>query len=509
MPFAKQKNVIVLIGFLSLLYLAFPFVMSTGEQDYRYFFADDFYYYLVIARNLVDQGVSTFDGIHATNGYHPLWMLTLSAIYGVTHSEYSFFLAMVGMMGVCAVLNAALALRLLTHVYKDIAAPVAYAAVGIYAFLYLQVGLRTGMEVTLACPLILLSIYYALRLQHTSSAALPFMLSAAFAVLARIDAALIYCIMLVMWLMKAEGRKTIHHLFANTKQSIGVFLCGAPVLLYVAINHLYFGTILPVSGMAKQINDGPVSPINIFPLLFTQPLERALYGDPLLLIIATIPAILMVIGSLAHHRAPTPVRALYWFALLFYLIQASFSDWRWWAWYFYPLTLVTLLVVPLVMQHLPNKTYKAILLATATGIIALCGMQLRGFNPEKLPLTYAINDLAVFSESHTGIYGMGDMAGLTGYVLKQPLVQLEGLVNDRPYLDYIRNRTPLIDILKEQHIDYYVNHRVMENNGCYEVREPAVELAGERSYFATGTFCQQPLVLQGRGNNALYVFKVE
>jgi len=36
---------------------------------------DDAYYYLGIARNLVDGHGSTFDQINLTNGYHPLWLL--------------------------------------------------------------------------------------------------------------------------------------------------------------------------------------------------------------------------------------------------------------------------------------------------------------------------------------------------------------------------------------------------------------------------------------------------
>jgi hypothetical protein len=37
--------------------------------------ADDGFYYLQVARKLAETGKSTFDGIHPTNGYHPLWML--------------------------------------------------------------------------------------------------------------------------------------------------------------------------------------------------------------------------------------------------------------------------------------------------------------------------------------------------------------------------------------------------------------------------------------------------
>ena len=39
---------------------------------------DDAFYYLQIARNIARTGFSSFDGVHATNGYHPAWMGALA-----------------------------------------------------------------------------------------------------------------------------------------------------------------------------------------------------------------------------------------------------------------------------------------------------------------------------------------------------------------------------------------------------------------------------------------------
>ena len=45
------------------------------------FLSDDAFYYLKIARSIAEGRGSTFDGLHPTNGYHPLWMLV---VVGVT-----------------------------------------------------------------------------------------------------------------------------------------------------------------------------------------------------------------------------------------------------------------------------------------------------------------------------------------------------------------------------------------------------------------------------------------
>lgn len=42
--------------------------------------ADDAFYYLQIARHLAADGHSTFDGLNPTNGYHPGWMLLMTAL---------------------------------------------------------------------------------------------------------------------------------------------------------------------------------------------------------------------------------------------------------------------------------------------------------------------------------------------------------------------------------------------------------------------------------------------
>lgn len=44
-------------------------------------FQDDAFFYLAIARNFASGRGSSFDGIHLTNGYHPLWMLLLSVLH--------------------------------------------------------------------------------------------------------------------------------------------------------------------------------------------------------------------------------------------------------------------------------------------------------------------------------------------------------------------------------------------------------------------------------------------
>ena len=44
---------------------------------------DDSFYYFQIARNFAAGRFSTFDGVHLTNGYHPLWAVVLTPVFAV------------------------------------------------------------------------------------------------------------------------------------------------------------------------------------------------------------------------------------------------------------------------------------------------------------------------------------------------------------------------------------------------------------------------------------------
>src|SRR3989344_1607797 len=51
---------------------------------------DDAFYYFQIGRNIAGGAGSTFDGMNATNGYHPLCMLVVTTFYSLFPSGASF-----------------------------------------------------------------------------------------------------------------------------------------------------------------------------------------------------------------------------------------------------------------------------------------------------------------------------------------------------------------------------------------------------------------------------------
>ena len=79
---ATRRDRLTLVLFasvgVSLLWIA---LTASFRDVILRFVPDDAFYYLEIARRLRTAGRSTFDGINATNGYHPLWLLFLIPLW--------------------------------------------------------------------------------------------------------------------------------------------------------------------------------------------------------------------------------------------------------------------------------------------------------------------------------------------------------------------------------------------------------------------------------------------
>jgi len=72
---------IVLLAKLMLVWLAPMSVLVN-------FALDDGFYYFKIAANIADGKGSTFDGIHLTDGYHPLWAWLLVVVFRLTDDPF-------------------------------------------------------------------------------------------------------------------------------------------------------------------------------------------------------------------------------------------------------------------------------------------------------------------------------------------------------------------------------------------------------------------------------------
>ena len=74
-PRRALRGVAIAVGIVWL-----PIIAVWGPLPHALTF-DDAWYYFQIARNVAGGRGSTFDGLHHTNGYHPLWLGICSLVY--------------------------------------------------------------------------------------------------------------------------------------------------------------------------------------------------------------------------------------------------------------------------------------------------------------------------------------------------------------------------------------------------------------------------------------------
>ncbi|GAC1359598.1 MAG: hypothetical protein NVSMB3_07180 [Acidobacteriaceae bacterium] len=465
------------------------------------FFQDDFFYYLKVAENLALHGISSFDGVHLTNGYHPLWLLTLTLLRWCLHGT-AFFLAL-------QTLTLAAALVCFSHATRIFRAlQVAEPLLSIAAFIVSMQALlllRYGMEVTLALPLCLWLLSSLLEL---SAAPTPLQLLwlgtlGALAVLARLDAILLVG---TLFLALLWSRKNLRSPKTLLLLALGLW----PLYLYLFVNFRIFHLLAPVSGLSKQLKStwlpslssvrGLVLPMDRMKIIFILPC--------LALLAAALALTSRTLRLLPRVQAAILVSALA-FPLLQTLVLSFVSDWNIWPWYFYSFVFSSIAAIALLAREaaLAGQSTRRPLEALGLALCLAYVVYIATYSvlaPNSIGIYTSSRQLATYMDAHPGTYAMGDQAGITGYLSSQPVIQLEGLVMDREYLLKIKRREPLRQIMADYGVRFYVALSWQAPHPCLSLREPGQ--AGPSSTVSQGFICAQPLATFHRDNLPIYVF---
>jgi hypothetical protein len=470
-----------------------------GSRAYLGLFEDDFFYYAVIADHLVTLGRLTFDGVTLTNGFHPLWFIVIVALRLLTGGLGAAFFGALSIVLIALIAATYEAFRVLAErlgASPSLAAPIAALQVASIGWL-----VTTGMEVALAVPL------YAWLLAElarggtlTPSRAAKLGLLSSLAILARLDLALAVAFLLL-------GAPVIFRNRAPNPLRSALMFCvgGAATAAYFAANWLAFGALLPISGQAKQFE--VTRHLNI-PFL-RQVLSTFAWQGALL--VAGGIALVSLWRRKPNERLEARVVALVVlaFPVCFYALNAIQCAWSFFAWYAYPVGPAVIAACVLVLewsQGLLARRGVAVVsaLALALGVIITPIKGARFFVAQGLRWTTADNSLTAMAtqladelRDRSGRFAMGDKAGISTFLLRKPVVQLEGLVADTAMLDYIKNQASLNDVVKHYGVDYLVvsvgRTRVAQRNGCYFVVIPNPDQANDASEMS-GTFCLKPIV---------------
>jgi hypothetical protein len=462
---------------------------------------DDFFYYLKTAQNFAHGNGSTFNGIVHTNGYHPLWFLSLSMLSFFSSSPQVIlgFVAFTAFLASVVTYFCALNLIRSTGIRK-LTAVVLASCITLYSvrlFFY-------GMEVTLAIPLSLTVICllkntdFWLRGWRES-----FLMGLLFTtmILSRLDTILLAGLILVPACLQPQLRERL-----KAKNLIGLATGFIPLVIYFCLNHHFFQVWLPISGMAKQLK------LNHHPTLKTW---QGLYltKPGFLAVFLPVPVGLLIFPCATRYLSPIQ-KVLYpatlLFPLAYFFALCCLSDWGIWPWYMYALrpavcvAFVVFCTWPPLARVIENSLVTSALLAVMAGLLLTSQWRV-----EEADLNAAAIDIQTFARTHPGTYAMGDRAGRVGYLLDQPVIQMEGLVMDRTFLAYIQKATPLRTVLDAYHVRYYIGTTKGPYPACFQADEPIQ--AGPASPHMRGTFCERPVavVTENGVENPIYDLRPE
>ncbi|MFB0566527.1 MAG: hypothetical protein ACETWK_12735 [Candidatus Aminicenantaceae bacterium] len=446
---------------LCLAFIAVGLLSITGEFYNGYKgvneFSDDAYYYIVTARNYVDYGFFTFDGINKTNGFHPLWMIITVFLYKLIGTKISLNLQIFSFKSLeillfILILSSA---ALMSYRLKKKQSPFSYAFLGVILILVYP-GTNNmftyGMETTIAA-LFILYLYYGIV--NDKLIAVAVLLPLLF--LSRLDT-LIFVVgpILLYFLLKREIT-----LLKKIALSIPVVVTSLSYILY---NYIKFGYLEPISGIVKS--SFPVPNVQLShlsdPILeswFSGTPRPLLYPNLLLLVVALAVAFAILINQvkkkIMYRRLIYSLFAVIPTLLIINLV--FFQKWnkglpRW----YLVLPAVTVVFIFFLALHYVFVKYSRFF-----NIIIICVLILFTLIYLK-GLPHKIKEFVKFDEntrehfmrkqSPETVFAGTDIGGLAFWGGRR-VINLDGLVNSYEYQSVLKNQQ-LSRYLQEKNVSY-------------------------------------------------------
>lgn len=441
------------MAIISAIYI-FGIYFSVGD-GYLAYFDDDFFYYLVTAKNTLKYGYVTFNGIVPTNGFHPLWFGIILILQGI-FDDPSFVIVCISVLTFFGTIFTFLwTYRFLINYSQNTGKHIALAGAYLTALFYITMA-RGGMEVILTVPLI---VYLLVGIANTNVSDTRFAIFSSLIVLSRLDSAI---------LIGLIGLYLIYH----KRISIIVFIIPFFVLaIYILSNIIFYDTIMPVSGMAKQLRNSYMPVIHSVKFIYYLSLDISnifIQGQLFLYLLGII--------LLVKNWYRIKERGLFIIAIIFPLVlllhNSIMSGWMFWSWYYYmfiPSTILTFVLIGTVIKknyQIPISIFSILIFS------AYILFKSYTFSPEQNQIYMLGKNIAKKLENSDDVIAMGDRAGIVSYLIENPVVQTEGLVMDKDFLMKIKAEQPVIDILKEYDVRYYISNNPIQTSNGWAVSEP-------------------------------------
>lgn len=476
----RRENVFLWIIILAVFIYALQFAFYKPRTIVNIQF-DDAYYYLKIAENIASGKGATFDGIHKTNGFHPLWLLILTGLASVPG------LGLMGLARAMVALQAVLllgSLIVIKNILKGLIHPYLIGTVLLMPLYPRFFHIFTvGMESGLLIFLLLLTFYLMGRLFKGITTGNWFLNSlalgafSALIILIRLDAFVFPAAFLVALVIRGALNRNVFWKSLSGALFAGIITI-ASLLPFLLWNYRNFGTFATVSSMMKVKWDFSRLGFNL----------RFLLGNTAEYYLGVLIALVAAMISRKREYLVGEQRKRYLNTFLVFTIPAIivvlffllFVKWALFAYAFAStipvITLGVGTVLILICDRVKSDAFKRkfAILVFFVGLILAVGMQVFSLSRINRSAMMRIYDAAIWARENTpadAVFAMKD-CGAFGYYSERTTINLDGMVNDFEYQEYLR-RGELKEYLDENGVDYFVQHAFWfkdkpVNTGDYE-----------------------------------------
>ena len=443
---------------------------------------DDAFYYFQIAYHMAEGKFSTFDGgITRTNGYHPIWLFLITPFYWVFDKETALFaikaFEIMLVAGGVALIAVAARLARLPWVLLFAALPMLYQYDHIFA----------GLEA--AAALFVLGLFFLATMLYARSparwkwvlAAVAFSLPWVRLEYIAISLATTGALAFIEW-SRPDVRPAppgAPRILSSSHLFIPILGAVAGSLVYFIYNKLAFGGIVPVSGATKQAwsrslweQEGGYS----LTKNLQGTLDISVFGDKVSIVLVACVCLPLVWWFARRSRSRQDWLLLAFLAGVFGLATGHLARFAysvltmhpsqvyWTEWYYVPVYLLSALTIPTVcyvaiyftrrfIGFIGPRSHRATNILSS-GIVIVGAVFLLAkadvFTSPFAFVTRSSENTAYGTGRHSlvdafaGVHIMNRIlpedsvvgawdAGVVGYFLRFPVVNLDGLVNDYDY----------------------------------------------------------------------------
>lgn len=429
----KISFLIAIIVFILSLYSIHFY--PTGLND------DDVFFYFSIAYRFVNQGISSFDGLSITNGYHPFWMFLL----------YIFCLPL-KILGIKSVTTFSIFFSLLISLIWYL---IAREGSNLFKLIILGLSFRStyGMETALGCLIII--YIFKISIYEGSKKYFPFIKSLLvfLLVLTRID---FIVPLIILYFEKNTNREKFIHLISLLSGITSNLLFNYQLTSNIFTVSSYLKITSRFKNIIGNLHWNLTSEILIYSLLFNSFVLlfffsslKKLFNKSKIEINITKNYILFSLSSQS-----------------FLIIHLFLSQIRWW--YIIPTLISNLYLLDYLIQNYPylgrnlilGLSYKNFAITSFLTSLILSVYIFVGFFDHSLKNREFINKAREIINKDGPVY-VFDSSGIISwnFMPKISVINGDGLVNSFDYVDnYLRGDKPLYDYFLKNNIMYYVNN---------------------------------------------------